>query len=145
MMVAGPPDGVTSVREEKLRYYSRGDQGVASCNVDKYDFYLSTQAHDHVWDLVEYKQVEPAHCPTGATSGGTGYACNGHFNSSVNMAMSMFKLSTTPRWALMAARGWARLILYRRRDLINDGPNCATAAVAVGCWPSSAPFCRPSF
>ncbi len=29
-------------------------------------------------------------------------AQNGHFNSSANMAMSMFKLSTTPRWALMA-------------------------------------------
>jgi hypothetical protein len=30
----------------------------------------------------------------------------------------------------MAARGWARLILDRRRDLINDRPNCATAAEA---------------
>ncbi len=29
----------------------------------------------------------------------------------------------------MAARGWARL-LDRRRDLINDRPNCATAAEA---------------
>ena len=57
-------------------------------------------------------------------------AYNGHFSSSVNMAMSMFKLSITPRWALMAARGWARLILDRRRDLINDRPNCATAAGA---------------
>ncbi len=37
------------------------------------------------------------------------YAYSGHFNSSVNMAMSMFKLSITSRWALMAARGWARL------------------------------------
>ena len=46
------------------------------------------------------------------------YAYNEHFNSSVNMAMSMFKLSFTSRWALMAARGWARLILDRRRDLI---------------------------
>ena len=44
--------------------------------------------------------------------------------------MSMFKLSITSRWALMAARGWARLILYRRRDLISDRPNCATAAEA---------------
>ena len=58
------------------------------------------------------------------------YAYNEHFNSSVNMAMSMFKLSTTSRWALMAARGWARLILYRRRDLINDRPNCVTVAMA---------------
>jgi hypothetical protein len=41
------------------------------------------------------------------------------------MPMSMFKLSITSRWALMAARGWARLI-----DLINDRPNCATAAEA---------------
>ena len=57
-------------------------------------------------------------------------ACNEHFNSSVNMAMSMFKLSTTSRWAMMAARSWARLILDRRRDLINDRPNCATAAEA---------------
>ncbi len=55
-------------------------------------------------------------------------AYNEHFNSSVNMAMSMFKLSTTSRWALMAAHGWARLILDRRRDLINDCPKCATAA-----------------
>ncbi len=30
----------------------------------------------------------------------------------------------------MAARGWIRLILDRRRDLINDHPNCATAAEA---------------
>ncbi len=36
----------------------------------------------------------------------------------------------TSRWALMAARGWARLILDRRRDLISDRPNCATAAGA---------------
>jgi hypothetical protein len=57
-------------------------------------------------------------------------AYNGHFNSSVNMAMSMFKLSITSRWALMAARGWARLIFDRRRNLINDHPNCATAAEA---------------
>ncbi len=56
------------------------------------------------------------------------YAYNKHFSSSVNMAISMFKLSITSRWALMAARGWARLILDRRRDLINDRPNCATAA-----------------
>jgi hypothetical protein len=46
------------------------------------------------------------------------------------MAMSTFKLSITPRWALMAARGWARLVLDRRRDLINDHPNRATAAEA---------------
>ncbi len=31
----------------------------------------------------------------------------------------------------MAARGWARLILNRRRDLINDRPNRATAAEAL--------------
>jgi hypothetical protein len=46
------------------------------------------------------------------------------------MAMSIFKLSITSRWALMAARGWARLILDRRRDLISDRPNCATSAEA---------------
>jgi hypothetical protein len=57
-------------------------------------------------------------------------AHNGHFNSSVKMAMSMFKLRITSRWALMAARGWARLILDRRRDLINDRPSCAAAAGA---------------
>jgi hypothetical protein len=34
-------------------------------------FPLSTQAQDHVWDLAKYNRVEPAHCPTGATSGGT--------------------------------------------------------------------------
>ncbi len=42
----------------------------------------------------------------------------------------MFKLSITSRWAPMAARGWAKLILDRRRDLINDRPNRATAAEA---------------
>ena len=42
----------------------------------------------------------------------------------------MFKLSIAPRWALMAAHGWARLILDRRRDLINDCPNRASAAEA---------------
>ena len=47
------------------------------------------------------------------------YAYVEHFNSSINFAMSMFKLSITTRWALMAARGWARLILDRRRNLIN--------------------------
>ena len=46
------------------------------------------------------------------------------------MTMLMFKLSIMSRWALMAARCWARLILDRRRDLINDRPNCATAAEA---------------
>ena len=46
------------------------------------------------------------------------YTYNKHFNSSVNMAMSMFKLSIASRWALMAARCWARLVLDRRRDLI---------------------------
>ena len=40
--------------------------------------------------------------------------------------MSMFKLSITSRWALMAARGWARLILDQR----SDRPNRATAAEA---------------
>ncbi len=57
-------------------------------------------------------------------------AYNEHFNSPVNMAMSMFKLSITSHWALMAARGWARLILDCRCNLINDHPNCATAAEA---------------
>jgi hypothetical protein len=33
------------------------------------------------------------------------YAYNERLNSSVNMAMSMFKLSITSRWALMAACG----------------------------------------
>ncbi len=42
----------------------------------------------------------------------------------------MFKLSIAARWALMAARGWARLILDRRRNLISDRPNGATAAKA---------------
>jgi hypothetical protein len=46
------------------------------------------------------------------------------------MAMLVLKLSITSRWALMAARGWARLILDRRRGLINDRPSRATAAEA---------------
>ena len=58
------------------------------------------------------------------------YAYVEHFNSSVIGATSMFKLSITSRWALMAARGWARLILDRRRDLINDRPSRAAAAEA---------------
>jgi hypothetical protein len=61
------------------------------------------------------------------------YAYNENFSSPVNMAMTMLKKSITPRWALMVARGWARLILDRRRDfikLINDRPNRATAAEA---------------
>ncbi len=37
-------------------------------------------------------------------------------------------LNIPPCWALMAARGWARLILDRRRDLIKDRPNCVIAA-----------------
>ncbi len=55
------------------------------------------------------------------------YAYVEHFNSSITGAMPMFKLSITSRWALMAARGWARPILDRRRDLINDRPNRAAA------------------
>jgi hypothetical protein len=47
-----------------------------------------------------------------------------------NKAMSMFKLSITSRWAVMAAHGWARLKFDRRRGLINDRPNRATAAEA---------------
>ncbi len=58
------------------------------------------------------------------------YAYSEHFNSSATRAMSTFKLSITSRWALMAARGWARLILDRRRDLIIDRPNRASAAEA---------------
>ncbi len=42
------------------------------CYAEECAFSLSTQAQDHVWDLAEYKRVEPAHCSTGATSGGTG-------------------------------------------------------------------------
>ena len=34
------------------------------------------------------------------------YAYNEHFNSSVNMAMSMFKLSITSCWALMGGGAW---------------------------------------
>jgi hypothetical protein len=51
-----------------------------------------------------------------------------HLNSPVNKAMSMIVLSIAPRWALMAARGWAWLTLDRRRNLISDRPNRATAA-----------------
>jgi hypothetical protein len=38
-------------------------------------------------------------------NGQRAFAYNEHANSSANMAMSLFKLSTTSRWALMAARG----------------------------------------
>ncbi len=42
------------------------------CYAERCAFSLSTQVRDRVWDLAEYKRVEPAHCPTGATSGGAG-------------------------------------------------------------------------
>ncbi len=53
---------------------SRGLFGFVAlwCYAEECAFSLSTQAQDHVWDLVEYKRVEPAHCPTGATSGWAG-------------------------------------------------------------------------
>ena len=51
---------------------SRGLFGFVAlrCYAEEFAFSLSTQAQDHAWNLVEYKRVEPAHCPTGATSGG---------------------------------------------------------------------------
>ena len=42
------------------------------CYAEECAISLSTQAQHHVWDLAEYKRVKPAHCPTGAMSGGTG-------------------------------------------------------------------------
>ncbi len=42
------------------------------CYAEECAISLSTKAQAYSWDLAEYKQVEPAHCPTGATSGGTG-------------------------------------------------------------------------
>ncbi len=42
------------------------------CYTEECAFSLSTQAQGHAWDLVEYEQVEPAHCSTGATTGGIG-------------------------------------------------------------------------
>ena len=54
------------------------------CYAEECAFSLSTQAQDHVWDLVEYNRVELAHCPTGSTCGGTGcerrllWACHSH-------------------------------------------------------------------
>ena len=44
--------------------------------------------------------------------------------------MALTKLTWEKPWALMAARGWARLILDRRRDLINDRSSRAAAAEA---------------
>ena len=58
------------------------------------------------------------------------YANVEHFNSSITYVMSMFKLSITSRWSLMTARGWTRLILDRRHDLIGDRPSRAAAATA---------------
>jgi hypothetical protein len=43
------------------------------CYAEDRAFTLSTQAQNHVRDLAEYRRVEPAHCPTGATSGGAGF------------------------------------------------------------------------
>ncbi len=58
------------------------------------------------------------------------YAHIEHSDSSVFGVMLMFKLCITSRWTLMVARGWARHILDRRRDLINDHPHRAAAAEA---------------
>ncbi len=58
------------------------------CYAQECAFSLSTQAQDHVRDLAEYKRVEPAHCPTGATSGGAG--CEGN----VLCAYQTFRLRT---------------------------------------------------
>jgi hypothetical protein len=35
------------------------------CYAEERAFSLSTQAQDHVWDLAEYKRVEPARRPEG--------------------------------------------------------------------------------
>ncbi len=58
------------------------------------------------------------------------YAYTEHFNTSVNKAMSMFKLRITSRWALMAVSCWVRFLLDCRRDSINDRSNRAAAAKA---------------
>ena len=42
------------------------------CYAEECAISLSTQAQGNIKNLAEYKRVEPAHCPTGATSGGTG-------------------------------------------------------------------------
>ena len=42
------------------------------CYAEECAFSLSKQVQGNAWDLAEYRRVEPAHCPTGATSGGTG-------------------------------------------------------------------------
>ncbi len=34
--------------------------------------FFSEHTSERVWGLAEYKRVEPAHCPTGATSEGEG-------------------------------------------------------------------------
>ncbi len=53
---------------------SRGLFGFVAlrCYAEECAFSLSAQAQDHVRDLAEYKRVEPAHCPNGATPGGAG-------------------------------------------------------------------------
>ena len=42
----------------------------------------------------------------------------------------------------MAARGWARLILDRRRDLVDDRPSRATAAAATPGRSAGTPLLR---
>jgi hypothetical protein len=68
-----PPMLLLTVEGPKVPL-SRGLFGSVAlrCYADECAFSLSTLAQGHVWDLVEYKRVEPAHCPTGATSGGPG-------------------------------------------------------------------------
>ena len=69
----GSPMLLLTVEGPKVPF-SRGLFGCVAlrCYAEECAFSLSAQAQDHVWDLVECKRVELAHCPTGATSLGTG-------------------------------------------------------------------------
>ncbi len=122
------------------------------CYAEECAFSLGTQAQDHDWDLAEYKLVEPAHCPTGATSGRTGCERNillgipppfflrapySLHDWGVRTLLGKPTGRTRSKIPRFSPRGRRRpgthppkKILDRRRDLINDRPNRATAAEA---------------
>ncbi len=50
--------------------------GGLRCYEEVCAFSLGTEAQGNVWDLAEYKRVEPAHCPTGAARRPEGQAAS---------------------------------------------------------------------
>ncbi len=57
------------------------------CYAEEFAISLSTQAQDSAWDFAEFKRVELAHYPTGATFGGTGTASEFFFGQTTLTAL----------------------------------------------------------